>query len=69
MSIRTIIEINHDHINQPVDRGHISEELRDAIFGNDRDLMDEFGSMFAPLQGIRRLTQRHHSDEITLKVK
>jgi len=68
MSIRTIIEINHDYINRLVDRGHISEELRDAIFGNDDDLMDEFGHMFTPLQGIRRLAQRHHSDEITLKV-
>ena len=69
MSIRTIIEINHDHINELVDRGHISEELRNAIFGNDKDVMDEFGSMFASLQGIRRLAQRHHSDEITLEVK
>lgn len=64
MSIRTIIEVNHDHINQLVERGHISEQLRDAIF-SERTL--EVYS--AELQGIRRLAQRHHSDEIIIKVK
>ena len=64
MSIRTIIEVNHDHIDRLVERGHISEQLRDAIF-SERTL--EVYS--AELPGIRRLAQRHHSTEITLEVK
>jgi len=64
MSIRTIIEVNHDYINQLVERGHISEQLRDAIF-SERTL--EVYSV--ELQGIRRLAQRHHSDEIIIEVK
>jgi hypothetical protein len=64
MSIRTIVEFNHDYINELMKRGHISRQLRDALC-SERTL--EVYSV--ELSGIRRLAQRHHADTITLKIE
>jgi len=64
MSIRTIVEFNHDRIEELVDRGHISRQLMDALC-SERTM--EIYSI--ELCGVKRLAQRHHSEEITIDVK
>lgn len=64
MSIRTIVEFNHDRIEELMERGHISRQLMDALC-SERTM--ELYSI--DLCGVRRLAQRHHTDEITVKVR
>jgi hypothetical protein len=66
MSIRTIVEVNHDYINRLMKAGHISKDLYEAILLYWDE--DDFGNISTDLQGIRRLASRHHSDKITLRV-
>lgn len=62
MSIRTIIEINHDYLGDLTDSfGKIA--VMDFLYSLRGATPDE------PPPGIRVLAQRHHSDEITLEVK
>lgn len=60
MSIRTIVEINHDYLYDLRDH---PERIQDFLFrlmcGPEID---------API-GIRVLRQRHHSEKITLEVE
>lgn len=63
MSIRTIVEFNHDYISQLHKDGHLSEELYRAILDScGRD------DPYRKVQGIRVLGQRHHSETLKLEV-
>lgn len=64
MSIRTIIEVNHDYIQSLRDEGHISGDLYQQIcaaYTSSRWDHD--------VQGIRILGSRHHSETLKLEVK
>lgn len=58
MSIRSVIEINHDYGDQLVDRGYISEEFWRFI--------RERGVMWR-INGAKHLGQVHHTEEVELK--
>jgi hypothetical protein len=64
MSIRTVIEVNHDYIGRLLEDGHISQELY-------RWVQDHYVKSRAtlPVQGMRILGQRHHSETLVLKVE
>lgn len=64
MSIRTIIEVNHDYISRLHKDGHISERLY-------RFILDHYTmpALMFPDEGIRILGTRHHSETLTLKVQ
>jgi hypothetical protein len=64
MSIRSIVEFNHDYINELVEQGHISGELC-------RWLCDSRvrGESVLGVSGLRYLSQRHHSETIELKIQ
>lgn len=69
MSIRTVIEINHDHLNV-VTEMRLMELLRtlgsSAVTGA---LNKNGGDPVEWSSGVRILAQRHHSETITLKVE
>jgi hypothetical protein len=61
VSTRTIIEINHDRLNDLIeDRSFLRDFLMMLRAGDKPDF--EF-------VGIRFLAQRHHADKITLEVE
>lgn len=64
MSTRSVVEFNHDYINELVEQGHISGELC-------RWLCDSRmrGESILGVSGLRYLAQRHHSEEIELVVR
>ncbi len=64
MSIRTIVEFNHDYIERLCEEGHISRQLRDALCSERTFEIYEHRD----LSGIRRLRQRHHSEAVTLEI-
>ena len=64
MSIRTIVEFNHDYIDRLLDQGHISKDFY-------RWLMAYHHSMESPphIAGARILGTRHHSETLMLEVE
>ena len=64
MSIRTIIEVNHDYIQRMHEDGHIGEELYRLILAAYTSSRDE-----RYVDGIRILGSRHHSETLTLKIE
>lgn len=67
MSIRTIIEVNHDRVHDLEGRdsylwSRLLLNLRGGGFTEDE-------RQFFADHGIRILRQRHHSDHITLEVE
>jgi hypothetical protein len=58
MSIRTIVEINHDYIDRMHKDGHISKALY-------REILDSYTnpSRTEPVQGFRVMGARHHSED------
>jgi hypothetical protein len=57
MSIRTVIEVNHDYIQRMFEDGHISKTVY-------REILDSYTnpSTTEPVQGLRVLGARHHSE-------
>ncbi len=64
MSTRTIVEFNHDCIADLKAAGHISRELFNVLCEATSN-----HKHFGPIQGIRILGQRHHSETLKLKVE
>ena len=58
MSIRTIVEINHDYIQRLHEEGHISKTLY-------REILDGYTnpSRTEPVQGFTIMGARHHSED------
>jgi hypothetical protein len=67
VSIRTIIEINHDYIYDLHNAGHIGKTL-DILLGSSGNVEILNRSPNLP-QGIKVLGQRHHSETLKLEVK
>lgn len=67
MSIRTIVEFNHDYANDLA--AEDLRRLKRALFDTDTTAALNVGQIPQPVTGVRILAQRHHSDEITLTVK
>jgi hypothetical protein len=63
MSIRTIIEVNHDYIDELCEDGTISRKLYLWIMKYHHGPAD--GNH---IQGVRVLGSRHHSETLALKV-
>ncbi len=68
MSIRTIIEINHDQIHSLARMSH--DELKDLLFRKavncNEHLHDKKGCRHQ--SGITTLAQRHHSTSVELRI-
>jgi hypothetical protein len=64
MSIRTVVEFNHDRISDLYKAGHISEELYRFVLDNYTKANPHF-----PAGGIRILGTRHHSETLALRVQ
>lgn len=64
MSTRTIIEFNHDYIDELKRYGHISDALH-GVLCEATSSRKHFG----PISGVRVLGQRHHSETLELKVE
>lgn len=62
MSHRTIVEFNHDYVQDLYE----SPERQAAFF---KKLMMNDWSEFDSLAGIRKLGERHHSETLKLTVK
>lgn len=63
MSIRTIIEINHDQL-RVLDDPALMKMLKQELQGSDTRLIQA-----GLIPGIRILGQRHHSETLNLEVK
>ncbi len=66
MSIRTIIEINHDYmhdLDNPETLQKLLQVLRTGVVGK------YISSTMHVVPGIRVLAQRHHSETLKLKVE
>lgn len=62
MSIRTLVEFNHDLL-------HILERDPDAMRKLVRAMLDAYvGTPNEPPNGVRIITSRHHSDGLEVKV-
>lgn len=64
MSIRTVVEFNHDYIGQLYKEGHISETLYRFILDN----YTKSQSLFVA-SGVRILGTRHHCEMLKLVVE
>lgn len=69
MSIRTIIEINHDHLGRIT-----TAELEDLVSQLSSSTVTGLLNRSFPnpvnwSSGVRILAQRHHSETITIKVE
>lgn len=72
MSIRTIIEINHDHLDTLFgDAENGAAAIRSfllVLFGSKITGQLNNGETPEPITGIRILAQRHHSDTLKLTI-
>jgi len=68
MSMRTIIEINHDYLHELVPGG-FREDLMPTLLYRLRNPISEADKQLLAAYGIRLLGQRHHSDTLQLEVK
>lgn len=64
MSIRTVVEFNHDYVAELHKKGHISEALYRFILDNYTKPNPQFDA-----GGIRILGTRHHSEMLALKIR
>lgn len=66
MSIRTVIEINHDHLYRLKEDPQWAEQLYNLLASGDW----KTDRMVFPLpNGVRVLGERHHSETLKLTVK
>jgi len=65
MSTRTILEFNHDYLHDLNDEQweNLKRYLRSGFVGNS-----DINSSRHIVPGVRVLGQRHHSEELTIKV-
>lgn len=69
MSIRTIIEINHDHLT-PKTCADLCELVSRLGLSDVTAAINKAGGKPIPMSpGVRILGQRHHSETLTLEVK
>jgi hypothetical protein len=64
VSTRTIVEINHDYLHDLKQAGHISREVFNVLCEATSSRKH-----YGPIQGLRVLAQRHHSETLELKVE
>lgn len=65
MSHRTIIEINHDYLHDYKERPELWENVLKKLWSNDWS-----GRHFDyDTPGIRKVGERHHSEELKLTVR
>lgn len=64
MSIRTVVEFNHDYVARMHENGDISERLYRWLLANYTKSRHE-----GEVQGVRILGTRHHSETLALKVQ
>lgn len=63
MSVRTIVEINHDYLYQLIHQPEQMELFLKSLGGS------EVTARTWEPNGVRILRQRHHSEKITLEVE
>ncbi len=66
MSIRTIVEINHDNLNDLQEHPERLREIVECLYKNNATKLAELRYL---TNGVRFLGQRHHSDEMTITVR
>ena len=66
MSVRTIVEINHDYIEELRDNPHLIVEALEFIMFNGPVRLREKNEL---TRGVRFLCQRHHSEAIWVKAE
>ena len=69
MSTRTIIEINHDHLNRLMGEPEYMQRLLLLLSGTLFVADLNKGSTPEPISGVRILAQRHHSETLKLTIK
>lgn len=69
MSIRTIIEINHDYLDDVSMRGKSWAKLLQNLKGQDITEKLNNGMVYVPFRGIRVLAQKRHSDRMKLEIE
>lgn len=69
MSIRTIIEINHDYLHDLLRHPEFWEELLRGLSGGDYNSGLFHDGIVRLKHGVTVLHTRHHSQTITLKVE
>jgi hypothetical protein len=71
MSIRTLIEINHDQLDRLIDEPDLLQNLLRSLAGTtySREINEanEAGRSLDVDCGVRIVTQRHHSTHMTVK--
>ena len=60
MSLRTIVEINHDYLNDLVHKPEIFQTFINSVARGERSDID--------VPGIRVVGHRHHGDPLLLKI-
>lgn len=68
MSIRTIIEINHDHLHDLREKPEQFQKLLDLLSGADWRELERL-STTNRIPGIRFIGERHHSEKRTFTVE
>lgn len=63
MSVRTIVEINHDYLHDLREHPERIELLWTLLSSCDHQRLNDVAQ---PVPGIRFLGQRHHSDKLTI---
>lgn len=65
MSMRSIVEFNHDYIERLADRGHISREFMHWLCQGESSRQQTYFKH----NGARYLKMRHHSEKVTVEVE
>ena len=69
MSTRTVIEINHDHLNRLMGEPEYMQRLLLLLSGTLLVADLNKGRTPEPISGIRILAQRNHSDVLKLTIE
>lgn len=63
MSIRTVIEVNHDYLHDLKDHPQLWLDVLQKMFANDWECRH---TQLVP--GVRKLGERHHSETLKLTI-
>ncbi len=73
MSIRTLIEINHDSLHrliaEPEFLQHFLRELTGTTYNREFNAANEAGRALDIGHGVRVVLQRHHTTDVTVKTE